>query len=179
MGIAKLSYHTRLLPLPPAGALPAASVQLDFFWWICYKSNLDLRASKALTGWFPCCGYILGLNRTVLAQGLRDITNSWQWDKVRALLDHAETDQHGLFLSLGMGLTESCCYSCLGAALGAHCLPLINTVLRILAIWRFWIGLAGYLCSALLVNHKTALMSAQFCLTTGLTNTWLVKITVG
>ena len=93
------------------------------------QSNLDLRASKALTGCLPCCGYILGLNRTVLAQGLLDIMNSWQWDKVRALPDHAETDQHGLFLSLGMGLAESCCYSCLGAAaLGAHCLPLINAL---------------------------------------------------
>lgn len=179
MAIAKLSYHSHLVPVPPAGALPAASVQLDHFLWICYKSNWDLQASKALTGFPPCCGYILGLNRTVLAQGLLDITNSWQWDKVRALPDHAETDQHGLFLSLGMGLAESCCYSYPGAALGAPCLPLINTVLWILAIWRFWIGLTGYLCSALLVDHKIVLMSAQFCLTTGLTNTWLVKITVG
>lgn len=39
----------------------------------------------------------------MLAQGQLDIMNSWQQDRVRTLPDHAETDQHGLFMSLGMG----------------------------------------------------------------------------
>lgn len=51
----------------------------------------------------------------MLAQGLLDTMDSWQLDKVKALTDHAGTDQCGLFMSLGMGLMD---YSCLGAALG-------------------------------------------------------------
>lgn len=68
------------------------------------QSNLHFRSSKAPKECLPCCCYNLGLNRTVLAQGLLDIMTSWQQGKGRTLLDHAETDQHGLFMSLGMGL---------------------------------------------------------------------------
>lgn len=38
-----------------------------------------------------------------MAQGQLDIMNSWQQDRVRTLPDHAETDQRGLFMSLGTG----------------------------------------------------------------------------
>lgn len=61
----------------------------------------------------------------MLAQGLPDTMNCWQLDKVKALLDHAGTAQGGLFMSLDMGLMG---YSCLGAALGDHCLPLMSRV---------------------------------------------------
>lgn len=54
----------------------------------------------------------------MLAQKLPDVMNSWQWVKVRALLDHADAEQHGLFMSPGMALVLGCCYCFLGAALG-------------------------------------------------------------
>lgn len=126
------------------------------------QTTLGLWAPKAPGECLPCCGYILGLNRTLLAQGLLDTMNSWQQDKVQALLDHAGTDHCGLFMSLGMGLMG---YSCLGAALGDHCLPLMTSVGQCWPFGDFWLCLAGCLGLALSVSRKPALVCAQSGLT--------------
>lgn len=94
----------------------------------------------ALGECLPICDYILRLTRTVLAQGLLAAMNSWQQDKVKTLPDHAGADQCGLFLSLGMGLMG---YSCLGAALGDHCLPLMSSACQCWPFGDFWLCLAG------------------------------------
>lgn len=127
-----------LLPSLPA-VLPAVC-SASFVTMNMLQSNLGLWASKALEECLPICGYILGFNRTVLAHGLLDTLNSWQLDKVKALLDHAGTDQCGLFMSLGMGLMGC---SCLGAALGDHCLPLMSSAGQCWPFGDFWLCLAG------------------------------------
>lgn len=76
----------------------------------------------------------------MLAQGPVDTMNSWQLDTVRALPDHAGTDQCGLFMSLGMALMG---YSCLGAALGDHYLPLMSSACQCWPFGDFWLCLAG------------------------------------
>lgn len=76
----------------------------------------------------------------MLAQGLPDTMNCWQLDKVKALLDHAGTAQGGLFMSLDMGLMG---YSCLGAALGDHCLPLMSSACECWPFGDFWLYVAG------------------------------------
>lgn len=79
-------------------------------------------------------------SRAVLAQGLLDIMNSWQRDKVKALPAHAGTDQPGLFMSLGMGFVG---YSCLGAALGDRCLPFMSSACQGWPFGDLWLCLAG------------------------------------
>lgn len=90
----------------------------------------------------------------MLAQGLLDTMNSWQRDKVKALPDHAGTDQCGLLLSLGVGLTG---YSCLGAALGDRCLSLVSSACQCWPFGGFWLRLA--VCALLFPSA----MSQHWC----------------
>lgn len=124
--------------------LPSLPAVLPAVCFICYYE----RATKQFRFVsFQSTGRVLSnlwlhpsYSRTVLAQGLLDTMNSWQWDKVKALPDHAGTDQPGLFMSLGMGHVG---YSCLGADLGDRCLPFMSSACQRWPFGDLWLCFAG------------------------------------